>query len=743
MLYSIAVSSLDLPSLTELNVECNRIQASNAVDVLLQCAAFCTSLHSLRLGANMFREAELREELLKCGLPLDADLKHDEGPLRCLAYIDTTHHREKNFREYGRDACRIVKKIQQSAYEKNRTLPLAHAAPGDLSSLFVPERVEFHLQSLMQVPVAVSPSDALLPSGNAALVQCLNLSACNMGSSSHLALIGLLQRLSSLRELNLSLNCFPGASIFAVLRESPSSLQTLIIRNAGISGTGLHAAENLPMLKFSSINHVDLSDNTELDAAGLSCLLDFCSTECLMSLRASNCGINLCNAENSHGLDSVLSMLRAATSLQILDLSRNPLGLAAFDGVVRSLIPDLEKLECCNLSNIFPQISSNRALKHGSWVSPLKYMNLSSTACDEVDPSLMHHFNTWFNSILTHFSNLTHLYLSENHCLINLNSTISCLDKLEFIDLSECKNLVSIPDELILARRPMSLLGCIALQYPPKEIAFRGSDAMYRFVQDIEKEKEQLKNVKVVVLGNGGTGKRSLLRALAKVDGSNHKSFEDMNKLIHDHFRSGRNFFQRVSESNPKLSFWSFGGHLEYHPHLSLYMASRQCVYIIVFSVLDSREVLVHQISHWLRAIFDCSGSQQSIRVFLVGSHMDKIAPNLIDNRKKTIRDAIEKIIGAINVFPRFEPKQISYDWWFSADPRFSGYKNVDGQMIDSHNDVVGRITTSIFEASAALFGGPDVLLFPKMYLRVMGEVKKLAEKCQGSKKFPLIKLAV
>ena len=344
MLYSIAVSSLDLPSLTELNVECNRIQASSAVDVLLQCAAFCTSLHSLRLGANMFREAELREELLKCGLPLDADLKQDEGPLRCLAYVETKPRDGESrksesrtwafYQEHGRNACRILKKIQQSSFEKNRTLPSDHAAPGDLSSLLLPQRVEFHLQSMMQV------------SGNAALIQCLNLSACNMGSSSHLALIGLLQRLSGLLELNLSLNCFPGASIFAVLRESSSSLQTLIIRNAGISGTCLHAAENLPMLKFSSINHVDLSDNTELDAAGLSRLLDFCSTECLMSLRASNCGINLCNAENSHSLDSVMSKLRVATSLQILDLSRNPLGLAAVDGLIRSLIPDLENLDC-------------------------------------------------------------------------------------------------------------------------------------------------------------------------------------------------------------------------------------------------------------------------------------------------------------------------------------------------------------------------------------------------------------
>ena len=74
LLSSVGVSALDLPSLKELNVECNRLGASNAVEVLFQCAAFCTSLQSLLVGANSFGEAELHRKLSKSGVPIETFL---------------------------------------------------------------------------------------------------------------------------------------------------------------------------------------------------------------------------------------------------------------------------------------------------------------------------------------------------------------------------------------------------------------------------------------------------------------------------------------------------------------------------------------------------------------------------------------------------------------------------------------------------------------------------------------------
>jgi GTPase SAR1 family protein len=730
------------------------MQASNAVDVLLQCAAFCTSLQSLRLGANRFVEAELRDELSKSGLPLKLV---DGSLLRHLAYEGKKTGSKSSLEECGRIGCQIVKLVAQGADEKHRSLLSARTQMtlekffegiNDLSSLLVPERVDDHLQCMMQVfvpgNVMMSSSEYVLysmqPCQGATSIQFLNLSSCNMGPSSHRALISVLQRLLNLLELNLSQNCFPADSICDILQEAPSSLTTLIVRNAGISASGLHAAKAKRFLrwKFVSIAYIDVSDNTELEIAGFACLLQFCPTQNLISLRASNCGFNLCSGEYPDCMESVFSKLHDATSLQALDLSKNLLGVAGVEAIIRSLSPDPQNFGFVFNRDIFSKFFSNCHL--GSWVSPLKYMNLSCATFEEVSPSLMHQFNNWFNTVLTHFANLTHLYLSENNCLFNLHSTVSCLDKLEFIDLSYCANLVSISDQLILARRSRKfeilLLHCDALEYPPKSIADQGLDAMSRFIRENEKEKEHLNHVKVVVLGNGGTGKRSLVHALAKADSSRDKSFKVINDDIFQQYRSRRSFAQTWAQKfnqrpTPSLSFWNFGGHLECYPHLKFYMAARQCVYIVVFNVLDSPDVLVQQISHWLCAILDRAGSRGSIRIFLIGTHVDKIAPSLIFDLKKTTTAMIRKLLGTMGLLTlvEAETKQINLDWFFSTDPKYN-------------SDVVARLTDSIFQSSAEMLQGPNILLFPTLYNGMKAEVERLALLCEQKKKFPLLKLA-
>jgi hypothetical protein len=717
------------------------------VGVLLQCAAFCTSLQSLLVGAqaNSFGEAELHDKLSKSGLPIDSFLSKNRGVLPYLSYSPKDNHKvaPDMRRERGRIGCVVVKMVADAALEKDRYLQSSRETRGDYSLLLIPERVDFHIQSLLQalfVSDNVSnPAGSPQPSGNAGHVESLNLSGCNLRSSSHPALISVLQRLPALRDLNLSLNYFPADSILAILQEVQSLLETLRICNSGISGAGLLAAKSFSFFKFVSITCIDVSDNAELQAPGFAFLLQSCSVQNLIRLEASNCGIDLCKSESSDHLKDIVSIFRQATLLQRLDLSKNSLGIVAIEDILRSMSPDPQKFGCCRVADPLDFSPSSPLLDQ--WVSPLKDLNLSCTACEQVrGPSLTCHFDKWFNSILPHYSNLVRLDLSENQCLFNLNPSISCLHNLVFLDLSHCKNLLTIPDELILGTRSrkfdLVLVGCDALEYPPKKKADEGLDAMRRFVEG--SEKTPLNHVKVVLLGNGGSGKRSLLCALANIRDSEHKSFDEINQLIRKQYLSRKSsigswFAKKLApDSFPTLSFWNFGGQLEYSSHLNFYMSARQTVYVIVFSVVESRAILVQQISYWLRAVFDCSKSQHSIRILLIGSHIDAVHPSLLDKHKAGIRDLIDKLLVAMSVRDHID-NQIFLEWWFSADPRFPG-----------HSNEVERITDKIFDTSSKFFQneGLDVPLFPKSYLGMIKEVKKLADNCEQTKKFPLIKLA-
>jgi len=710
------------------------------VEVLFQCAAFCTSLQSLLVGANSFDEAELHRKLSKSGVPIETFLSQRRGVLSYLSYPhkDAEKVAQDMRTERGRNGCLVVKMVVDAAADKDRSLRSSRAATGDYSILLIPERVDFQLQSLLEtltVSSNVSNPANFFPSGVAANVQSLNLSACNLRSSSHSALISVLQCLPALLELNLSLNHFPDDSILSILQVTPSSLKTLIVCNAGLCASGLLASKFFSQFKFVSITYVDVSDNTELQASGFAFLLQSCSVQNLTRLRASNCGIDLCKSEGTDHLQGVVSIFRQATLLHSLDLSKNALGDSAVEGILRAMSPDPENFGCSNPARRSVNVSLNRPQQALSrWVSPLKYLNLSFTACDQVDSASTYHFDKWFNSILAYLSNLIHLYLSENQCLFNVNPSVSCLRNLEFLDLSHCKNLLTIPDELILGtgtrKFGISLVGCDSLQHPPKRKADEGLDAMRRFVLGIEKT--ELRHVKVVLLGNGGSGKRSLLCALANIRDSEHKSFDEINQLVREQYKSKKSWFAKTftADSCPTLSFWNFGGQLEYSSHLKFYMSARQTVYVIVFNVLESREVLVQQISYWLRAVFDCSGSQQSFRIFLIGSHIDAVHPSLLDKHKEGILDLIQKLLVAMSVVHHVD-RQIFFGRWFSADARFP----------DQQNEV-RRIAGSIFDSSLRMFEGLDIPLFPKSYLGMIKEVEKLAERCEDTKKFPLIKLA-
>ncbi len=749
LLSSISVSTLDLPNLKQLDVSCNRLKALNAADIMLQCAAFCSSIQSLNIGWNKFEESELKAELSRSGpqfsnalsaIKLSTNLSYFDKvagsveadfPLEALG-LPNLGLPSTLRQSCGSNESRAISVLACAAKEKDREIRSFDGETGDFSSLLVPARAEFHLQTLM---LRIKLDDDVAT--HFALVQCLNLSACNLGLLSHPSLIAILQRVPAVNELNLSLNHFPADSILHVLHEAPHSLTKLIIRNAGIAASGLCARENISSFKFSSLTCIDLSDNSDLQGDGFAHLLGLCPKAKLLSLNVSNCGIDLCSSDPVDSVETVLSIFRQVTSLQALDVSKNNLGYAAVEAIIRCMSPEPDKLGPPSRSD-FRALHDPKIRPLGPWVSPLNYLNISSSTPHPPHQSVVHRFNKWINSVLVHFCRLTHLLMSENDALVTLSPSVSCLRSLEVVDMSHCKNLVSIPDELILAtqHRNSQLLffGCNSLEYPPKEVAYQGQDAMLQFIFRIEKVR--LSNVKVVVLGNGGTGKRSLLRALANTQDSANKSFEEMNQLILRQYLPIQNWIAKkvglvAVDAIPSVSFWSFGGNLEYCPHANLCLSARQCVYVVLFSVLDAYEALTRHISNWLRVLLDTVGSSQSVRILFVGTHVDRVAPHLLEGRKKQVRFAIQQLVTSMDFLSQFDSGSIAVECWFSADT-----------LQTDHKDEFRRLTNKIYELSAELVKGPNALMFPVMYLGMKKEVQRLAEMCEQTKQLPFINLS-
>jgi hypothetical protein len=161
---------------------------------------------------------------------------------------------------------------------------------------------------------------------------------------------------------------------------------------------------------------------------------------------------------------------------------------------------------------------------------------------------------------------------------------------------------MSLPDELLKLRPTLTdvtTAGCISLTFPPPTIVNAGLASIFNFLKDAENA-DPLRRVKVLFLGNGRSGKTSLLRALAKQplqpgdvgpDSTVGVSVDTLQQQLKPGFL--RSVFQRL----PDITYWDFAGQLEYSAAHDFFLSSRQAVYVIIFSVMEDRDAQMHQVA--------------------------------------------------------------------------------------------------------------------------------------------------
>jgi small GTP-binding protein len=260
------------------------------------------------------------------------------------------------------------------------------------------------------------------------------------------------------------------------------------------------------------------------------------------------------------------------TNLTSLGLSGNQLTELPFNITkLKNLISlDLSEIglkelpiEITNLTNLTSLELSDNELKE----LPFEIMNLTNLTSLSLERNQLMEFP----HEITNLINLKMLLIHMNQ-LKELPPEITNLTKLEYLDLSE---------------NPLKL--------PPIEIAEKGIEAIRDYFKSLEEsERQPLNEVKVLLVGDGGAGKTSLVKRLLEDEFNNNEPKTHGININKWEISDG--------EDKIKVHFWDFGGQEIMHATHQFFLSKRS-LYVLV---LDGRKE--EEEEYWLKHIESFGG---------------------------------------------------------------------------------------------------------------------------------------
>ena len=310
-------------------------------------------------------------------------------------------------------------------------------------------------------------------------------------------------------------------------------------------------------------------------------------------------------------LNVVVSSGRVSFTKQLLDSLKPSVSKLCLDG--RNMNHDSSRiLQCFGLlreSNTCVSMSEFEACSYesSSWgpsyaVAILKNLPVERTRIQSLKLQQFSVNDDVMKFCCEQFPSLTCLDVGNNEALRNVPAAIRLLTQLVTLNVCNCSNLSSLPDELLHLRttlRTISTAGCSTITFPPPSICAKGKDEILKHLKNVENAKP-LRRVKVLFLGNGRSGKTSLLRALAKKplrpgDTGPLSTLGVSVNTLGKEMKPG--FLEKLFEQLPDITYWDFAGQLEYSAAHDFFLSARQAVFVIIFSVTDDRDSQMHQVA--------------------------------------------------------------------------------------------------------------------------------------------------
>jgi small GTP-binding protein len=292
---------------------------------------------------------------------------------------------------------------------------------------------------------------------------------------------------------------------------------------------------------------------------------------------------------------SDISVLNELTNLTLLELSGNRISDI-------SVLKDLKNLTTLYLGH--NQISDISVLKD------LKNLTLLYLSDNQIlDISVLNDLKNLNSLYLCHnqisdisglkdLKNLTTLDLSDNR--ISDLSGLKDLENLTTLDLRN-NQITQLPSEIVDMEMGIKwdgnsgiILANNPLESPPIEIVKKGRSAVKAYFKSLEGEKQALNEVKVLLVGDGGAGKTSLVKQLLGENFDEHES--------QTHGINIRDWKVEEQDISISVHFWDFGGQEIMHATHQFFLSKRS-LYILV---LDGRKD--EKTEYWLKHIESFGG---------------------------------------------------------------------------------------------------------------------------------------
>jgi internalin A len=211
--------------------------------------------------------------------------------------------------------------------------------------------------------------------------------------------------------------------------------------------------------------------------------------------------------------------------------------------------------------------------------------------------------------------NLTELKLWGNQ-LSALPPEIGQLQNLTKLNLWG-NQLSALPPEIVQLQNLTTLdLGENPLKQPPPEIVKQGIEAIRSYFESLEGDKQALNEVKVLLVGDGGAGKTSVVKQLSGEEFDKNES--------QTHGINIRDWNVEENGIRINVHFWDFGGQEIMHATHQFFLSKRS-LYILV---LDGRKE--EKTEYWLKHIESFGGGSP---ILVVLNKMDE-NPGFDLNRK-------------------------------------------------------------------------------------------------------------
>jgi internalin A len=237
---------------------------------------------------------------------------------------------------------------------------------------------------------------------------------------------------------------------------------------------------------------------------------------------------------------------------------------------------------------------------------------------------------------LAQLTNLQELYLSGNQ-LRQIPIELAQLTNLQQLWLDN-NQLTQVPTDLskLTILESLYLNDNPNLLTPPSEIVAQGTQEILTFLRELQRSSVTRYEAKLLLVGEGGAGKSSLLRALHEQEfvsnlETTHGIAVEHLHLLHPH----------IDRWWLVLHAWDFGGQDIYHATHQFFL-TRRSLYVVVWNArTGSRD---SKLDYWLATIQVLAPDSP---ILLVATHIDERAPDL---NVQQYRAAYSQIVDVLSI---------------------------------------------------------------------------------------------